>query len=798
MEPASNTSQARPRRLAMAFGVILILLAIPLAIGGVRLIRLDGSWYYLICALVLATSGYFYLKQRQIGAVLFALLFAGTVVWALQEVGLRFWPLVPRLSGLAVLAIPALLLVPTLTGSRSRTTWFIAAGVWVVCLLAVGVALFFPHDVIRNAIPTDAMASTQSEAQQPSDWTHYGRSQAGTRFAPFEQISKHNVKDLKVAWTFKTGESTGNGSEDQNTPLQVGDSVYICTPLNQVFALNADTGEQHWHFDPKARNEKTWNRCRGVSFYDPAAGSPTDIVSGQPHSPANDPSGSCGARIITSTVDARLIALDAKTGKPCEDFGDHGTVRLSTNMGEIKPVFYVPTSAPTIVKGLILVGGWVNDNAEVGEPSGVVRAFSAKTGELVWAWDLGNPATTRLPPPGQTYTRGTPNVWSTPAADEKLGLVYLPTGNSTPDYWGAHRSPASEKYGSSIVALDINTGRERWAYQTVHHDLWDYDVPAQPALYDIPDGKGGTIPALVQVTKTANIFMLDRRTGTPLTEVQERPVPQRNSEGDQTAPTQPFSVGMPYIGPRRLEEADMWGATLFDQLSCRIAFKSMRYDGPFTPPGTDETLEFPGNFGGMNWGSASINEDTGTLIVNDIRIPLRVRLIPRAQAEALGPARPHSEFSLQQGTPYGVKNESFMSPLGIPCQAPPYGTITAIDLKSRTIAWQVPAGSIRDTKLGGLKATLPVPLGLPTIGGPMTTRSGIVFFAGTQDYYLRALDKDTGAELWKGRLPVGSQGTPISYVSPKTAKQYVVISAGGARSSPDHGDYVIAYALPDK
>ena len=505
-----------------------------------------------------------------------------------------------------------------------------------------------------------------------------------------------------------------------------------------------------------------------------------------------------------TTIDTRLIELDAKTGVPCAGFGTNGSVDLKAGMGAVDPGYYFQTSAPTVVRDMIVVGGWVWDNVKVGEPSGVVRAFNAHTGKLVWAWDLGNPALTGEPPAGQSYTRGTPNVWSTPAFDDKLGLIYLPTGNATPDFWGGERSPAAEAYTAAVVALDIQTGRERWKFQTVHHDLWDYDIPAQPALYDIPDANGAEVPALVQVTKRGQIFVLDRRNGKPVAEVEEKAVPQSPvAQGDRLAPTQPYSVDMPEIGVEKLTEADMWGMTPFDQLWCRVEFKKLRYDGEFTPPGLTKSLQFPGFYGGMNWGSASINESTGYLIINDMRVPQVVQLIPREETERRLAAKKagadgHAGLASQIGTPYGADKNMFMSPLGVLCPRPPFGAMTAIDLKTRKVAWQVPMGTVQDTGPLGIKTHLPMPVGMPTLGGPMTTQSGLVFYAGTQDYYLRALDASTGKELWKGRLPVGAQATPMSYVSPDTGRQYVVVSAGGARGSPDRGDYIIAYALPKK
>jgi quinate dehydrogenase (quinone) len=794
----------------LVFGIVLALIGLALTLGGVQLATLGGSWYYLLAGIAFVVSGVLFARRREAGAWVYGALFVATILWSLWEVGFSFWQLVPRLAPVLVLGFVALLLLPALTQGRLRAPARALAALMAVVLVAGGAAMFVPHGVIEAGATPESTTKTAAAAagQADSRWQFYGRTPAGTRFGPFDQITKENVAQLQVAWTFRTGEMAGPGSENQNTPTQIGDAVYVCTPRNQVFALDADTGAQRWKFDPKA-DAKIWNRCRGVGYYEPAAAAAALTASSSSPSTPTAPApvlltasnaGVCAQRIVMTTVDARLIQLDAKTGLPCESFGNKGTVDLKTGMGLVKPMYYFQTSAPTVVRNMIVVGGWVFDGREVDEPSGAVRAFSADTGELVWAWDLGNPNIDKLPPAGESYTRSTPNVWSTPAFDDKLGLIYLPTGNTTPDFWGAQRTKAAEAYSSSVVAVDVTTGKERWKFQTVHHDIWDYDVPSQPALYDVPDGKGGSVPALVQLTKRGQIFMLDRRDGKPIAEVQEKPVPQAGQAGDWTAPTQPYSVGMPAIGAEPLSEAKMWGATFFDQLACRIEFRKLRYDGEFTPPTTTPSLIYPGYYGGMNWGSGSINEDNGYLIVNDIRMPQLVQLIPQEKVENKQVTLGHGVgLAPQKGTPYAITQRAFLSPLGLPCHAPPWGTLSAVDLKTRQLVWQRPLGTIQDTVVAaGIKAGLPIPLGMPTLGGPMTTASGLVFYAGTQDYYLRANDVLTGKELWKGRLPVGAQATPMTYVSPASGRQFVVVAAGGSRQSPDRGDYVVAYTLPKK
>ena len=385
--------------------------------------------------------------------------------------------------------------------------------------------------------------------------------------------------------------------------------------------------------------------------------------------------------------------------------------------------------------------------------------------------------------------------------DAKLGLVYLPTGNGPPDYWGGDRNQVKEKFGTAIVAVDASTGKAKWVYQTVHHDVWDYDLPSQPVLYEMKNAQGTKTPVLIQTTKTGNIFVLDRRTGQPVTEVQELPVPTSPAaEGEHLAPTQPHSVGMPVIGAEPLTEKSMWGVSTFDQLYCRIMFKDSVYVGPFTPPSEKPYIEWPGLLGGMNWGGISIDENTGMMFVNDMRLGLWIQMIPsqnKGQAAGGGEALNTGMGAVPlKGTPYAVNKNRFLSVAGIPCQAPPFGTLTAIDMKTQKIAWQVPVGTVEDTGPLGIRMHLPIKIGLPTLGGTLSTQGGLIFIAGTQDFYLRAFNSGNGEEVWKARLPVGSQGGPMTYVSPKTGKQYVVITAGGARQSTDRGDYVMAYALP--
>jgi quinate dehydrogenase (quinone) len=397
-------------------------------------------------------------------------------------------------------------------------------------------------------------------------------------------------------------------------------------------------------------------------------------------------------------------------------------------------------------------------------------------------------------------------MWSTPAYDDALGLVYVPLGNETPDYFGLGRNSASERYNSSIVALDIETGRPRWSVQTVHHDVWDYDVPSQPALVDLPDGDGGTVPALLQTTKRGQLFLLNRATGAPLARIVEQRVPQNGAVPEERlAPTQPYSVGLPAIGAHRLTEGDAWGMTALDQLWCRISFREHRYDGEFTPIGLERSLQYPGPLGGLNWGSVSVDPLVHVAFMNDTRIASSRVLVPRSEYAKWAESNPELGLNAhgaglqpQAGAPYGVFVELWLSPLGVPCNRPPLGTLSAVDLVSGQLLWQIPAGTTKDTGPLGITTHLPMPAGLPTYAGTTVTAGGLLFFAGTQDFYVRAYDAATGTELWRHRLPVGSSATPMTYVSPKTGRQYVVVSVGGAARSPKTGDYVMAFALPER
>jgi quinate dehydrogenase (quinone) len=798
--PSSLDSQRRPRPPRI-FATILILIGLVLAVGGVRLATLGGSWYYLITGIALIVSAVLLWRAQRSGAWLYGLITAGTLIWALVESGFDGWALAPRTLPFLVLGL--WLLRPKFRRALSDApprpllslpaTW---VGVVALVGIAVGVALREPHPTLP--FPDSAAANV---APAERDWQVWGGSASGTRYAPFDQINTENASSLQIAWM----QRTGVGGAFKATPVQIGDSLYVCLAGNIISSLDVDSGEERWRFDPQLKDSKVGftTTCRGVTYY--KSPEPRDV---------------CPERILTATTDARLIAVDAKTGQRCPDFGDHGEISLLSGMGEVKPGFYYVTSPPTIARGIAVLGGWVADNVEVQEPSGVIRGFDAISGRMVWAWDLGRTEVLTAPPEEGTYTRGTPNAWSVFSADEALGMVYVPTGNATPDYVGGHRSGESERFASSVVALDAATGALRWSFQTTHHDIWDYDVPAQPVLVDLRGDDGATTPALVAATKRGELFLLDRRNGEPLAQVEEREVPQTDVPMEWTSKTQPFSVGMPSFGRDLVTEEKMWGITPIDQMLCRITFRQSRYEGPLTPPSLRGSIQHPGFAGGMNWGSVAIDEANQVMIVNALQLANRVKLYPRDDVN--DKTKLGFGGGYQYGTPYAAFTMPFLSPIFAPCQQPPYGEIAAIDLTTREVLWRRAMGTSNELGPLGLKSMLAIPMGVPYSGGTVVTRGGLVFMGGTMDRHMRALDIETGKELWSDMLPNNAQATPMSYMSPKTKRQYIVIAvpateapetshvaqpeaqAGAGKGtrvderSPAErgGGWIIAYALP--
>lgn len=786
-------------------GLVVLLIGAALTIMGIRLLTLGGTPYYVIAGIALIIDGILLILRRREGFWLYALILLYTIVWGIYEVGLDGWQLMPRIFAPAVLGLwISLPFIAGRVGISRAKGW---TGV-IICIIigAAVIALGYRTSAAEfqryEDIATAAGAPVAPNTLVPDgEWRYYGRTPDGDRFSPLKQITPQNISGLKEAWRFRTGDlpssqDTKGGKEFnfEATPTKVGNNLYFCTPHRQVIALNATTGKLVWRFNPENKTKADiFLSCRGVAYYEAPAGT-----------------ASCPRRIIAATADARLFALDADTGKPCPDFGQGGYVNLTENMGPTPPGFYFISSPPLVIRDRVVTGGWVYDNQSEDEPSGVIRAFNPVTGALAWAWDLGKPDPTAPLKPGETYTRGTPNGWGTYTADPDLGLLYVPIGNATPDYFGGNRRPFDDKYSSSIVALDIETGKERWHYQMVHHDLWDFDTPIAGSLIDLPDASGGVIPALIQTTKMGEFFLLDRRDGHSLAEVKEIPVPQEHVKGEYLSSTQPWSVGMPSVSPPPLQETEAWGATPIDQLTCRIDYLQRNHEGPFTPPSLKGNISYPAFFGATDWYGAAIDPINKLLIVNVSYMPMTTKLIPQEKALKKGLYKQWAGFNSNQpfpqaedisnnpqyGTPYAVIVNPWLNKLNVPCHAPPWGKLVAIDLKSRKIAWERPFGTTRASGPLNIPMHISFPMGMPSMGGGILTESGLYFIGATMDNELRAYDERTGEELWHDDLPAGGQATPATYTG-EDGRQYVVISAGGHGGLGTRlGDYVIAYALP--
>lgn len=644
------------------------------------------------------------------------------------------------------------------------------------------------------ALPAaDACRSMHTELPvplaSPGSWTAYGGDPGGMRYAALDQINRGNVSQLEVAWTYRTGD-VSDGSEGRRksrfeaTPVLSHGVLYFPTPFSRVIALDAETGREIWTHDPGLDLKVGYSESlvsRGVALWEGDSGT----------SP-------CGRRVFFATLDARLLALDAATGAPCSDFGESGTTDLKTGVGRVEIGEYEVTSAPAVVGDVVIVGSALGDNRRVEVERGTVRAFDVHSGRLLWSWDPiprspDQPGWETWTPQGASKTGGA-NAWSTLAADVQRGLVFIPTGSAAPDFYGGERL-GDGLFADSVVALRAQTGEMVWHFQVVHHDLWDYDVASQPLLTDVQrDGK--SVPAVVVNTKMGHIFVLHRETGEPLFPVEERPVPARQVEGEQASPTQPFPLRPPPLYRNELRLSDTWGIDDADRKFCADRAQELQYDGIFTPPSLKGTMVYPGFVGGANWGSAAAHP-RGLLVVNINQLPFWVRLHPRdryvddrdeARRKGIG-----AQFTAQGGTPYGMSRAPFLSPKGLPCIAPPWGETVAVDLNSGDIVWRVPIGFVP-----GLKE---IPQyrewGSPAMGGPLVTGGELVFTAGTLDSNLRALDLETGRELWSAELPAGGQATPMSYRTRPGGRQFVVIAAGGhGDMRTPLGDYLIAYALP--
>lgn len=826
----------------IAVAALIGVFGLPIFGGGIWLASLGGSLYYVLAGAGLLATCYLLLKRSFMAIWLYLLLFSATVAWALWEAGLDWWAQVPRLIAPTVVLALILALIPLLERrGRGRGAMITAA---LVTLAGIGTSLVLlalsgngtaiaqnapaglgqgdaalpvqeAEDPATGQADTPTALSSQSAdgsaggitsptgvsvvaAASPLragvDWVAYGGDNTATRFSPLTQITRENVGTLEKVWEFRTGDMP-EGDErfsNQNTPLKIGDRVLICSAMNKIISLDAATGLEQWRYDPGVPSDAIpYNAtCRGLAFY---------------QAPQLQPSELCHQRVVMNTLDARLIAVDVATGQLCSDFGNGGIVDLEIGLGRTAPGWYAPTSPPTIVRNIAVVHSQVRDGQRRDAPSGVIRGYDVLTGELAWAWDHARPEINGLPPEGETYTRGTSNVWTISSADEELGLVYLPHGVPSVDYWGGMRSDLENQYSTALVALDVTTGRPAWHYQTVHYDVWDYDLGAQGTLIDFPT-EDGPVPALILPTKVGMYWIFDRRTGDLLVEVEDRPVPQGGVEPERLSPTQPFVIDFPNVLKPDIEERHMWGMTPLDQLWCRIQFRQSRYEGMYTPPSTDWWIQFPGYNGGVDWGGVAIDLERNIMVSNYNVTTNRNRLVPRSKIDDHGIVpidepgwedNSPDDISPQADTPFGIEvNAGWRVPLtGMLCTQPPYGGIMAVDLNTREILWDRPFGSARKNGPFGLPSFLPFEIGTPNNGGAVVTASGLIFVAATTDDYLHAIDVDTGEVLWRTDLPAGGQAGPAMYEA--GGRQYLVINAGGHNfMETPIGDHFIAYALP--
>lgn len=626
-------------------------------------------------------------------------------------------------------------------------------------------------------------------AAQSGDWEFYGGDAGGTKYSALAGITPDNVDRLEIVWTFRTGE-TGDGYQSAHkmtfeaTPVLWNGALYFTTGFNKAFAVNAATGRELWRFDAEVPKELDYAEVasRGVSLW---------------HDPRPPHGTACEHRVFFGTLTGFVHALDALTGRPCADFGEQGRVDMTENVRPTEPGEYTITSPPVVFGNSIVVGSAIGDNGGVELARGIVRALDAHTGRVLWKWDPipKDPAD----PAYATWQRGSAertgaaNAWAPLSVDARNGLVFVPTSAPSPDFYGGERK-GDNHYANSLVALDGETGRVVWHYQLVHHDLWDYDVASQPVLFDL-QRDGERIPAVAQATKTGMVFVFHRLTGEPLFPIEERPVPQGGVAGEQLSPTQPFSTLPPLVDHAEVTKDDAFGVAWFDKRACRKAIEGYRSEGIYTPPSLEGTIVYPGYAGGSNWGGIALDPKRQIIIANVMQIPFIVLLAEREEGRRRYEAGEfeHAEVARMAGTPYVMARNMLASPLDMPCTRPPWGKLLALDLKLGAIVWQIPLGTIEDL------APAPVPnlaLGVPNIGGPIVTASGLVFVAATADHYLRAFDIRDGEELWRGRLPRGGQATPMTYRI--DGRQYIVVAAGGhGNAGIETGDYLVAFALPD-
>ncbi|HEX5085452.1 MAG TPA: pyrroloquinoline quinone-dependent dehydrogenase [Blastocatellia bacterium] len=664
------------------------------------------------------------------------------------------------------------------TWQRKNRSW--APGILIIIALVV---IGSWKAITNSPVAADGV-------KQEGEWPAYGRDPGGSRYSPLAQINRNNVKNLKVGWTYRTGAAEVKASDARKaafeaTPILVDGLLFLSTPYNRVIALDPATGAERWTYDPQVKLAREYSEVtsRGVSAW-----------------PAPNDKRKIARRIFAGTIDARLIALDAATGKPCADFGENGQIDLTRGVRLVEFGTYrnyQVTSPPAVIGDTVIVGSSIGDNVGVELERGVVRAYDARSGRLRWSWDpipksADDPA--RKSWEGKSADRtGAANAWSIISVDPGLGLVFVPTSSPSPDFYGGERK-GDNRYANSVVALRAVTGAVVWSFQVVHHDLWDYDVPAQPMLINVKRN-GSDVPAVAIGTKMGLIFLLDRRNGKPIFPVEERPVPQTTVPDEKTSATQPFPALPRPLVPHRLKPEDAWGLTDKDRDACREKIASLRSEGIYTPPSLEGTLAIPGNVGGMNWSGMSFDPVRQLLIANANNLPFLIKLIPRNEFDAMretGEAnRLKGEFGRQTGAPYAMYREPLMAPNGLPCAPPPWGKLTAVDLKTGEIRWDAPLGLIPPLSLVPKSSEL----GSINLGGSMVTAGGLVFIAAAMDDRLRAFDIETGKVIWEGQLPASAQAAPMTYSV--NGKQYVVICAGGhGKLGTKTGDHVVAFTLP--